>query len=97
VPAAILLVVALAIAIGLRVQVGRQPAAIAEENSLAIMYFDNLAQPEDPNRLGEIVTELLITGLSESQYVQVVSSQRLYDTLKLLGREGQKVVNRDVA
>ena len=96
-PVSILLVVALATAIGLRIQVGRQPAAIAEENSLAIMYFDNLARPGDPDRLGEIVTELLITGLSESQYVQVVSSQRLYDTLKLLGREGQKVVNRDVA
>ncbi len=96
-PVLVLVAVALAIAIGLRIQVGRQPAAIAEENSLAIMYFDNLAQPGDPDRLGEIVTELLITGLSESQYVQVVSSQRLYDTLKLLGREGQKTINRDVA
>ena len=96
-PILVLLAVALAIAVGLRIQVGRQPAAIAEENSLAIMYFGNLAQPGDPDRLGEIVTELLITGLSESQYVQVVSSQRLYDTLKLLGREGEKVINRDVA
>jgi tetratricopeptide (TPR) repeat protein len=97
VPIAILVVVALAIAVGLRIQVGRQPAAVAEENSLAIMYFDNLAQPGDPDKMGEIVTNLLITGLSESEYVQVVSSQRLYDILKLLGREGEKVIDREVA
>jgi len=97
IPALILLVVALGIAVGLRVQIGRQPAAVAEENSLAIMYFDNLAEPGDPEKLGEIVTNLLITGLSESQYVQVVSSQRLYDILTVLGREGEKVMNREVA
>jgi tetratricopeptide (TPR) repeat protein/TolB-like protein len=70
---------------------------MAEENSLAIMYFENIADPEDPQRLGEIVTNLLITDLSESQYMQVVSSQRMYDILKALGREGAKVIDRDVA
>jgi tetratricopeptide (TPR) repeat protein len=71
--------------------------AIAAENRLAIMYFDNLAEPDDKRRLGEIVTNLLITDLSESRYVQVVSSQRLYDILKLLGKEGTKVIDGDVA
>ncbi len=70
---------------------------VAAENRLAIMYFDNLADPEDPQRFGEIVTNLLIADLSESRYVQVVSSQRLYDILKLIGREGTKRVNKDVA
>lgn len=65
--------------------------------SLAIMYFDNLADPEDTERLGKIVTNLLITDLSESQYLEVVSSQRLYDILKLLGKEGAKKVDQDVA
>ncbi|UCF79738.1 MAG: protein kinase, partial [Candidatus Eiseniibacteriota bacterium] len=97
VPILILVIVALALVVGIRIQVGRQPTAVAEENSLAVMYFDNLAEPEDPGRLGEIVTNLLITDLSESRYVQVVSSQRLYDILKLLGREGAKVIDREVA
>jgi len=70
---------------------------VAAENRLAIMYFDNLADPEDPQRFGEIVTNLLIADLLESRYVQVVSSQRLYDILKLIGREGTKRVNKDVA
>jgi serine/threonine protein kinase/tetratricopeptide (TPR) repeat protein len=71
--------------------------AIAAENRLAIMYFDNLADPGDKQRYGEIVTDLLITDLSESHYVQVVSSQRLYDILKLLGREGEKKIDGSVA
>jgi len=92
--AAIVVVAAL---LGVRVQIGRQSPAVAEENSLAIMYFENIVDPADPQRLGEIVTNLLITDLSESQYMQVVSSQRMYDILKALGKEGAKVIDRDVA
>jgi tetratricopeptide (TPR) repeat protein len=61
------------------------------------MYFENLVDREDKERLGEIVTNLLITGLSESQYLNVVSSQRLYDILKLLGKEGVKVIDKNDA
>ena len=71
--------------------------AVAKENTLAIMYFENLVDREDKERLGEIVTNLLITDLSESQYMNVVSSQRLYDILKLLGKEGLKVIDKNVA
>ncbi len=71
--------------------------AIARENLLAIMYFENFADPTDSLMLGEITTNLLITDLTESQYVQVVSSQRLYDLLKLLGHEGEKKINKSIA
>ncbi|MGB7062558.1 MAG: tetratricopeptide repeat protein, partial [Candidatus Zixiibacteriota bacterium] len=72
--------------------------AIAEESSLAVMYFDNLVDPEDTERTGQMITSLLITDLSESQYVmRVVSRQRLYDILKLLGKEDLKKVDRTVA
>jgi tetratricopeptide (TPR) repeat protein len=80
-----------------RVEMGPKKEAVAKENSIAIMYFDNLVDREDKDRLGEIVTNLLITSLSESKYIGVVSSQRLYDILKLLGREGSKAIDRDVA
>jgi len=70
---------------------------IAAENRLAIMYFDNLNDPADSLRLGEIVTNLLITDLSESRFVQVASSQRLYDILKQLGHEGEKKIDRTIA
>ncbi len=78
-------------------EIAPEKGAVAKENSLAVMYFDNLADPEDKQKLGEIVTNLLITGLSESQYLKVVSSQRLYDILKLLGREGEKRIDKNMA
>lgn len=89
--------VAVVLFVGIKIQIGREPPAQAAENKLAIMYFENMADPSDPERLGEIITNLLITDLSESRYMQVVSSQRLYDILKLLGSEGVKVIDRDLA
>ena len=90
-------VVALLILKPFRFQVTSDQPAVAAENSLAIMYFENVADPQDPRRLGEIATDLLITDLSESDYIQVVSSQRLYDILKLHGKEGVKVIDKDTA
>ncbi|MGB7062920.1 MAG: FlgO family outer membrane protein, partial [Candidatus Zixiibacteriota bacterium] len=99
VPASVVFIIALLFLIlkPFKVEVVPEKKAIAEENSLAIMYFDNMVDREDTERLGEIVTNLLITDLSESEYVNVVSGQRLYDILKLLGREGEKKIDREVA
>jgi tetratricopeptide (TPR) repeat protein/TolB-like protein/predicted Ser/Thr protein kinase len=99
IPAAVALAVILMLFIfePFRVEMGPKKEAAARENSIAIMYFENLADPDDKDRLGEIVANLLITSLSESRYVNVVSSQRLYDILKLLGKEGAKTIDRDVA
>ncbi len=80
-----------------KLRVTPEPGAGADTNTLAIMYFENLAEPEDPKRHGEIVSELLITGLSEAANMRVVSSQRLYDVLKQLGREGERRIDRDTA
>jgi tetratricopeptide (TPR) repeat protein/TolB-like protein len=66
-------------------------------NWLAVMYFDNVAEPADSRRLGEIATNLLITGLSQSEYLKVMSSQRLYDLLKQVGKEGVKTIDRVTA
>ncbi|UCD93533.1 MAG: protein kinase, partial [Candidatus Zixiibacteriota bacterium] len=98
IPAAIVVVAVLVLILKpWKFEVGPSLEAVAAENRLAIMYFDNLADPADSLRYGEIVTNLLITDLSESQFLQVVSSQRLYDILKLLGREGEKKINREIA
>jgi tetratricopeptide (TPR) repeat protein/predicted Ser/Thr protein kinase len=79
-------------------EIGPEKGAVAKENSLAIMYFENMADPEDKDRIAQMITALLITGLSETpQYMQVVSSQRLYDILKLLGKENLKVIDKTVA
>jgi serine/threonine protein kinase/Tfp pilus assembly protein PilF len=79
------------------VKISSEQDAVAGENILAIMYFENMVQQGDPRRLGEIITNLLITNLSQSQDLKVVSSQRLYDILKQKGKEEAKVIDRTTA
>ena len=71
--------------------------AVAAEPLLAIMYFDDMTGAGEESRYGEICADLLITDLSESEYVTVVSSQRLYDILSLLGHTGVKTITKDLA
>jgi serine/threonine protein kinase/tetratricopeptide (TPR) repeat protein len=99
VPASIVFIILLLFLIlkPFKVEVVPKKRAIAEENSLAIMYFENMVDPEDKDRIAQMITALLITDLSESQYMRVVSRQRLYDILKLLGKEDLKVIDRTVA
>ncbi|MCP4703524.1 MAG: hypothetical protein GY865_02855 [candidate division Zixibacteria bacterium] len=71
--------------------------AEALENRLAVLYFENIGDQKDPDKLGQIVSNLLITDLSESRHIQIVSGQRLHDILKLLGQENVKSIDRDIA
>jgi serine/threonine protein kinase/Tfp pilus assembly protein PilF len=52
---------------------------------LAVLYFQNETRPDDADRLGRMVTNLLITSLSSDGSLAVVSNQKLYDVLKQLG------------
>lgn len=81
-----------------KVRIGPAGSAQARENSLAVMYFENLQDPEDRNKTAQMITALLTTGLSDSpRYIQVVSSQRLFDILNLLGKGDLRVIDRTVA
>jgi serine/threonine protein kinase/uncharacterized protein HemY len=64
----------------------------AAKNSIAVMICENRIDPQDKNRLGEIITDAMITDLMESQYVKVVSLQHLYDLLRQMGKSGQKLI-----
>jgi len=100
VPASIVFVIVLIFLIlkPFKFEVAPEKGAVAKENSLAVMYFENMADPADKDRIAQMVTALLITGLSETpQYMEVVSSQRLYDILKILGKEDLKVIDKTVA
>ncbi len=78
-------------------EVAPEQQAAATDNSLAVLYFDNVADPSDSDKLGQMITSLLITGLSESQYLQVTSRQRLYDILSQLGKGDARSVDRTTA
>ncbi|MGB2990501.1 MAG: protein kinase, partial [Candidatus Zixiibacteriota bacterium] len=100
VPASVVFVIAFVVLIlrPFKFDITPEEAAIAEQSSLAVMYFDNLVDPEDSDRLAQMITSLLITDLSESQYLmRVVSQQRLYDILKLVGKEDLTRVDKTVA
>ena len=85
--AALALVVA-AVLIGRFLPTGSGSVPVAQANSLAVFSFENLKNPEDPERLGQILQELLITDLSGFEPVKVFSSQRLYDLQKQVGAGG---------
>jgi tetratricopeptide (TPR) repeat protein len=80
-----------------RLEVGPRDEAIAQGNSMAVMYFENVHDPGDADKTAQMMTALLITDLSESEYMYVISRQRLYDILKLLGKADLKTIDRTVA
>ena len=71
--------------------------AVAAQRRLIIMNFENLADPDDSQRLGEIAANLLITDLSESHYIQVVSNQQMYDIRQQIERGDSIYSNKDIA
>jgi len=99
IPATVAIAVMLIILLGKpwNIQIEPDLEAIAARNSLAIMYFDNVADNADSARLGEIATNLLITDLSESQYVRVLSSQRLQDVLELMNKGETRCISKEDA
>ncbi|UCC43935.1 MAG: tetratricopeptide repeat protein [Candidatus Zixiibacteriota bacterium] len=71
-----------------RFEISPSEEVVASENRLAVSFFENLTGDPENDRLCEIITNLITTDLSESRYVQVVSSQRLKDALRIMDREG---------
>ncbi len=71
----------------------------AIENRVAIMPFDNIADPGDESNVGEMVSTLLSHGLSQSQVLRVISTQRIRDIFGLEGGDGGETrpSNMDVA
>jgi len=69
------------------IQITPTKEALAEENRLAIMYFDNLADEQDSLKLGRIASNLLITDLAESQFINVLSNERIHDLIDFIAYE----------
>jgi tetratricopeptide (TPR) repeat protein len=71
--------------------------AIASENRLAVLYVGAPSESEDDVELGQTIAGLLTADLSESRYLQAISSQRLHDAARQLGLEGLEQVDLDHA
>jgi len=80
-----------------KLEIGPSNEAIAFEDRLAVIPFENLAEPGDPQRLGHIAANLLITDLGESGYLRVISTPQLYTTLQRLGVERDEPIDSRTA
>jgi tetratricopeptide (TPR) repeat protein len=69
-----------------RVDVHFEEPVVAAENRVAVLPFENMVQPNDSVRYGDIIANLLIADLSESPSLSIVSSQYICD---LAARKGQ--------
>ncbi len=65
-------------------------AASSTENSLAVMYFQNISDPADKNHTGDMLTHLSITSLSQVKGLDVISRDRLLEIEKDLGQTNTK-------
>jgi TolB-like protein/tRNA A-37 threonylcarbamoyl transferase component Bud32 len=73
------------------------PGGESGGEALAVMPFQNLKDPDDPDHLGQILQELIITDLSDLSLVSVLSSQRLFDLRKELEGAGGPTFGRETA
>jgi tetratricopeptide (TPR) repeat protein/TolB-like protein/predicted Ser/Thr protein kinase len=69
--------------------------AVAAEKSIAVLSFQNLAEPGDPSGTSPMATSLLSIGLGEMQVMPVVSAQRIHVALREMGKTGTKVQGED--
>ncbi len=87
IPAVAFLAVVAAVIVGFRL-LGRKgfllPPHSAGKPSLAVLYFENITGDAGLEHWRKALPMLLTTDLSQSKYVDVVSSDELYDLLKKL-------------
>jgi tetratricopeptide (TPR) repeat protein len=78
-------------------RIGSGLEVVAAENRVAIMFFENLTDRDDTDRWGHVVTNLLVADLSESHFIEVVSTQRIHDLLRLIGKGDNLLVDHETA
>ncbi len=72
------------------------PTDVAKKPSVAVLYFDNSTGAADLDWLRTGITEMVVTDLSQSQDVEVLSTDRVYAELASLKRADDKTLSADV-
>ncbi|MCK4385676.1 MAG: protein kinase, partial [candidate division Zixibacteria bacterium] len=67
------------------------------KRSIAVMYFEDFTGDEDIKWLSRGLPHMLITDLEQSKFIEVVGYQRLFDILKLLGKEDVERISASTA
>lgn len=100
IPAAaiVVLIVAVLIFNPFNFQISTQKGTAATaKNVLAVMYFENIPDPDDKDHTGEMLTNLLTTSLFQTKDIEVISRERLYDIQKELGQADAKSISPSMA
>jgi serine/threonine-protein kinase len=66
----------------------RAAAPPGAEPTVAVLYFENVADPEDRGRMGPITGNLLVTSIAQAPGLNVLSTQRILDVMRQVGRRG---------
>ena len=69
-----------------RIEFTSTDEVVASENRLTILFFENVAETADSTDLAAVATSLLITDLAQTGVIEVVSTMRLYDIARMVGR-----------
>ena len=75
------------------------PAAVAasERPSLAVLHFHNLRGDEEIDWLRSGLADMLVTDLAQSAEIEVISSERLYQTLQQMDRLDRRLTADEIA
>jgi serine/threonine protein kinase/tetratricopeptide (TPR) repeat protein len=71
-----------------------QSTYLDNENSLAVMYFENQS---DEKGIDKVLVNLLTTNLARFKGLNVISSQHLFDILKSIGKQDAQTIDMSVA
>ena len=77
-------------------QPARSQTAASGKPSVAVLYFDNTTGTPELDWLRTGITEMVVTDLSQSQELEVVATDRLYDVMAELKRSDDKVMSPDL-
>lgn len=92
--AALIAIVLIAVALWQILPTKKIPSFVSDKPSLAVMYFENRTQVQN---LDKILVDMLTTNLSRIDGVEVVSSQRLFDILRQLGKQDIESIDKTTA
>ena len=72
------------------------PTAETGTPSLAVMYFENNTGDSGLDQYRKVISDLLITDLSQSKYLQILSGAKLFNILNKMGQLEERTFSSEV-
>jgi tetratricopeptide (TPR) repeat protein len=84
--ATVAVLIVLALAFWARGRLSGRAASVPP--AVAVLSFENVADPADPQKIGAITGNLLITSLAQAPGIQVLGTERILDAMRGLSASG---------